>query len=349
MGVDACGEDDPQFSENITTQTHSLFERSVENSKRIGTEEFKSCWLRFCDEHGSRGTYQTSHPSCEITLAPCESLRGKESTVGHTGLGSVENLGADRDSCRAILGPSQAMEPCQQTLSVPALSIQLNSVGNILEDVSSSSSQCSPFSQTAMSATSATYLGTPLSHAEFLPLSVSPSPEPLRPVTLYQENPMATPYLALYSPDHKLGFDCNCKDCQLKAIKKERPDSFLTLAERRQAKKSAQKTEIVSRPPTPEVNYAMSDAGALNPPCGPAAYFMSGNTMVPTNFYKDQLQSVAPSTWMLGGTIVYSVKSRDRSQSSRKRGRNMGTSCTVTEDEGTADEEHEDGRRKRRK
>ncbi|KAF8429704.1 hypothetical protein EV426DRAFT_131638 [Tirmania nivea] len=355
MGVGVHGEALPEglSPEPIpaVARSQGVFERSVE--RRVGSSEFGRDWIRICNKHGSRAVdYPVSDSRCRIPMCPCDRLEDEQkSCASLNGFGSTHTLFEQGDGTYylPIPGPPKANDIVYPEIQQPlkpalALSILLN------ESQDYTSTSVSPlqrqFTPPALSASSI-YLGTPFSYADPLSSFISPSPEP--PCALpVQKGEAKTKYLALYPNDHKLGFDCVCETCLLKAIKKREPDSVPTLMERRLAKLGTfkAKTPLTSQT-LEESNYTLSGSPAPRPPCEPVDYFMSGNTMVPMYNYKEQLRSVAPSTWMLGDTIVYSVKSRDRGQASRKRGRNMGSS--LTEDENTPEEEHGEGKRRRRK
>ncbi|KAF8448525.1 hypothetical protein BGX38DRAFT_1270132 [Terfezia claveryi] len=321
----------------VVARSQGVFERSVE--KRVGSSEFGRDWIRICNKHGSRGLDY-----------PVSDFHWQNSASSSTGFGSTHTLFEQDDGTYYLPnpGPPKGTETecpeVQQPLK-PALivSILLNGTDNMNYTSTSVTPLQGQYTPPALSASS-TYLSTPLPYMDPLSSSISQSPEPPRILPVKKEE-AKTNYLALYPNDHKLGFDCVCEACRLKAIQKKAPDSIPTLAERRAAKLGAFKAKAPQTPEEP--NYTLSGSPAVRPPCEPVDYFMSGNTMVPMYNYKEQLRNVAPSTWMLGDTIVYSVKARDRGQASRKRGRNMGSS--FAEDENTPEEEQVEGKRRRRK
>lgn len=309
-------------------KSQGIFERSVE--RRVGGSEFVRDWMRICNKHGSRAVdYPVSDSRCRIPMCPCDRMEieeGQKSSASSTGTHTLFEQDDGRyylpipgPPKRTELGFPEAQQPLKPSLT---LSILLNDTENI------------DYTSTSV---------TPL-QGQFSPALSASSPEPSRSLPVQKED-AKTNYLALYPNDHKLGFDCVCQVCVLKAIKKREPDSIPTLMSRRQAKLGNFKTKA---PLTPreERNYICSGppAPTLPDPCEPADYFMSGNTMVPKYNYTEQLRSVAPSTWMLGDMIVYSVKSRDRGQAGRKRGRNMGSS--FAEDESTPEEDGKQWRRR---
>lgn len=338
MGVDSRGKALP--SEAITRQ-HGVFERSVE--KRLGTEELGRDWIRFCNKYGSRSTQQFSPSPCNITLAPYARMEGEKDDEHSDQESWTDTESHNWRTYPSIPGPPQPVEPAERPSPPPS---ELNKFGNILTDMSS---LVSPISPPVHSATSPYLPTSPLLQPDVLQSPSSPSPEPS--YTLEAENKKAkkTPYLALYPDDHRLGFNCVCSACKLKVIKKEKPNSIPTLAERRIAKRNIQTTEMPLTPESSEEfegNDITSEAITPNRPIDPSGWFMSGNVMVPMYNYTEQLRGVAPSTWMLGDTIVYGVKSRERNSASRKRGRSSEMS-TPELDELT--EENGDLKRRRRK
>jgi len=359
MGVSVHGEALPATLSPepapAVVRSQGVFERSVE--RRVGSSEFGRDWMRICNEHGSRAVeYPVSDSRCRIPMCPCDRTEVEEEqklSASNSGFGSTHTL-FEQDNGRYYLpipGPpkrTEAVCPEVQQPLKPALTLSIfpSGTGNMRYTSASVTPLQGQFSPPALSATS-TYLCTALSYVDPISSSISPSPEPPRALPVKKEE-AKTNYLALYPNDHKLGFDCVCDTCHLKAIKKKEPDSVPTLKDRRLAKLGTFKAKAPLTPRTPErPNYTLSDSPTPRPPCEQVDYFMSGNTMVPMYNYKEQLRSVAPSTWMLGDTIVYSVKSRDRSQASRKRGRNMGSSDV--EDESAPEEKYGDGKRRRGK
>lgn len=338
MGVDARGKALPS---EAVARLQGVFERSVE--KRLGTEELGRDWIRFCNKYGSRGTQQFPPSPCNITLAPYARMEDDKGSESSDQESWVDTEGQKWRTYPSIPGPPQPVEPAERPSPLAA---ELNKVGNILTDISS---LISPVSPPALSATSPYLLTTPLPQPDVLQSPSSPSPEPSYTIAVDNKKAKTTPYLALYPGDHRLGFNCVCSACKLKVIKKQKPDAIPTLAERRIAKRNFQTIEM---PPTPDTSSdefsfegsdVTSDAVTPNPPIDPVGYFMSGNVMVPMYNYTEQLRGVAPSTWMLGDTIVYGVKSRERNPTSRKRGRNSGMSSPEL------DEENGDSKRRRRK
>jgi len=320
------------------TQTHRVFERSVE--KRVGAEELRPYWLEYCNKHGSRGGHQSSQPSHSVLLPPCD-------------LSTVEEDNFENSSAySSARGLPQPIEPSE----LPPFAIQINDTGNILDDASSLGSP-NPRSSTTLSSSALSsstlssapsYLGTPSIHGDNLLRSpISPSPEPYFRFTEMRVQEKKTNYFALYPSDHRLGFNCVCEACKLKQIKKLKPHSIPTLAERRTERRTAKRAAMDS-PPTPttpeESNYTFSGCES---PVAPSGYFMSGNTRVPAYNYKEKLCNVAPDTYMLGNHIVYSVGSSGKAKPNRKRVRNTETS--LTEDEGAFEEEHSESKRRRRK
>lgn len=351
MGVDTRGEPlNPAKLVEDSSPCHGVFERSVEKQKRLGTEELDGDWIRFCKTHGSRGTQHQSSPS-NIILAPCERMDVDEDMKSGTSDGrSAEGMGADMlgwSTYPAVPGPPHPVEPPMLVPPVPPVSIRLNDSDNRLTGISPLSHISAPYSPPALSATSS-LLSTPLSYNN-VPTPRFSSPLP-RTLTVKPEQERKTTYFALYPSDHRLGFDCTCKTCRLKAIKKERPDAIPTLFERRAAKRTVQEAEAPVTPRTPSDTYYKFSSKPVTPnsaPSAPVEHFVCGNVQVPMYHYKEYLRELAPSTWLLGETVVLGVKSRDRSQANRKRARNTGIS--VIEGEETPAEEHGEGKRRRRK
>jgi len=330
MGVGVHGEALPETLLPELARSQGPFERSVERG--VGNSEFWGDWMRICNMYGSRAVDNQA-----------SDLHWQNSGSSFTGFGNTQTLFEQDDGTFYLPtpGPPNRVETgypeVQQSLK-PALSILLNDTENIDYTSTTVTPLQGQYTPPSLSASS-TYLRTPLPYMDPLSSSMSPSPEPHR-VLPVKKNEAKTKYLALYPNDHKLGFECVCETCHLKAIKKKEPDSIPTLMERRLAKLGTYKAKAPVTPQTPEEpNYMLSGSPTPIPPCEPVDCFMSGNTMVPMYNYKEQLRNVAPSTWMLGDTIVYSVKA------SRKRGRNMGSS--FTEDDSTPEEEQ--GERKRRR
>lgn len=359
MGIDLRGEALPEFwtTEPVpaVTRPQGVFERSVE--KRVGTSEFDLDWIRICNKHGSRAVdYPLSESRFKTpVMFPCYRVEVEEEKVWSatsTGFGGSHTLleQDDRTDYHPTPGPPHYIEAgCSDVQQSPNRALTLSMFLNGSENISDYTSTFVTPLQGQFSpaySVSSTYHSTPLDYDDSLPpLSSSPSPEPTSLLPVKQGEGKASK-LALYPSDHRLGWDCSCEVCRMKAIKKQEPDSVPTLMERRLAKLGTFKAKTPSTTQVPEEpNYTFSEFAAPEPQCEPVDYFMSGNTMVPMYNYKEQLRSVAPSTWMLGDTIVYSVKSRGN-QASRKRVRNMRSFSA--DDDSTPEEEHGEGKRRRR-
>ncbi|KAF8471217.1 hypothetical protein BDZ91DRAFT_517544 [Kalaharituber pfeilii] len=351
MGVDALGETVPYpaKSAEIQVPSHGVFERSVE--KRMGAEELRPDWIRFCNKHGSRSQRPSPSPS-NIMLAPCESMDIDMKDPGISdGTSHDRNVRVDDRKPRyhAVSGRPLPVEPPERAPLNPPVTIQINGTDTVLTSISAAGpSSYDSLSPLALSATSM-YLPTRAPMTYSLSSPASPSLEAPCVATKQQEVERKTPYFALYPPEHKLGFNCLCEVCRLKELKKKKPDAVPTLFERRALKRKVQEPELLPAPETPQdSNYTFSSVpGPQNPPCEPVGYFMSGNVMVPKYNYKEQLRVLEPSTWLLGDTVVYGVKSRYRSHSNKRRARKSGIAFPETEE--VPVEEYGEGRKRRRK